>query len=66
MNGRSFKWKLYGHGSQIRASLGEIVKFRFDTERGQQLWDVRKVKSGIYLYTLKAGINIKSGKLIIK
>jgi len=44
----------------------EIVKFRFDTERGQQLWDVRKVKSGIYLYTLEAGNNIKSGKLIVK
>lgn len=44
----------------------EIVKFRIDTERGQQLWDARKVKSGIYLYTLEAGINIKSGKLIIK
>ena len=44
----------------------EIVKFRFDTERGQQLWDVRKVKSGIYLYTLEAGSYIKSGKLIVK
>ncbi len=27
MNGRSFKWKLYGHGSQIRASIAGNIFF---------------------------------------
>ncbi len=33
---------------------------------GQKTWDVRNIKSGVYLYILEAGGTTKSGKLIIQ
>ena len=36
------------------------------TKQGQQLWDIRDVKKGVYLYTLKTGAISKNGKLIIQ
>ncbi len=41
-------------------------EFSIDSRQGQKLWDIRGIKSGIYLYTLEAGTIKKSGKLIIK
>jgi len=40
----------------------------FVVEQGfeQQVWDIRKVKPGVYIYTLKYGSVTVSGKLIIK
>lgn len=34
-------------------------------KQGQKLWDVRKIDSGIYLYTLKVGTFNGSGKIVI-
>jgi hypothetical protein len=42
-----------------------ITSFVITTKQGQQVWDIRDVKKGIYLYTLKAGTMSKNGKLII-
>jgi hypothetical protein len=33
--------------------------------QGQQLWDTRNIKPGIYLYTLKAESFSQSGKIIV-
>ncbi len=33
---------------------------------GQKIWDMRNIKSGVYLYILEAGGTTKSGKLIIQ
>ncbi len=41
-------------------------EFSIDSGQGQKLWDIRKIDSGIYFYTLEAGTFKKSGKLIIK
>jgi len=35
-------------------------------KQGQQVWDIRKTKPGIYIYTLKSGAFTESGKLVIK
>lgn len=42
-----------------------ITAFVIKVKQGQQLWDIRDVKKGVYLYTLKAGAISKHGKLII-
>jgi len=38
---------------------------RIFRNQGQQVWDIRDMKKGVYLYTLKAGAITKNGKLII-
>ncbi|MDD4373699.1 MAG: T9SS type A sorting domain-containing protein [Bacteroidales bacterium] len=43
-----------------------ITAFVITAKQGQQLWDIRDVKKGVYLYTLKAGAMSKNGKLIIQ
>jgi hypothetical protein len=43
-----------------------ITSFVINTKQGQQVWDIRDVKKGVYLYTLKAGAMSKNGKLIIQ
>ncbi len=46
---------------------GEVVDvFVLNQQKGQKVWDIRKVKPGIYIYTLKAGAFSESGKLVIK
>jgi hypothetical protein len=42
-----------------------ITSFVINTKQGQQVWDIRDVLKGVYLYNLKAGTMSKSGKLII-
>jgi hypothetical protein len=32
----------------------------------QKVWDIRKIESGVYIYTLKSGSLTKSGKVVIK
>ncbi|MCD4695460.1 MAG: T9SS type A sorting domain-containing protein [Bacteroidales bacterium] len=43
-----------------------VTQFILNSKQGQQLWDVRDVEKGVYLYTLTVGGNSKSGKLIIE
>jgi len=43
-----------------------ITSFVLTTKQGQQVWDIRDMKKGVYLYTLKAGTMSKNGKLIIQ
>jgi hypothetical protein len=42
-----------------------ITSFAITVNQGQQVWDIRDMKKGVYLYTLKAGAITKNGKLII-
>ena len=44
----------------------QIISFYISIDQGQQIWDIREIKSGIYFYTLEAGNFKKSEKLIIK
>ena len=43
-----------------------ITNFSLNAKQGQQVWDIRNIEKGVYLYTLKTGSLSKSGKLIIK
>jgi hypothetical protein len=43
-----------------------IASFILTAKQGQQVWDIRSVNKGIYLYNLKAGAMNKNGKLIIQ
>jgi hypothetical protein len=46
---------------------GRIIKrFTINSEVGQKVWDIRKIPTGVYFYSLEAGNNRKSDKLIIK
>ncbi len=47
------------------ASGREVASMPVSGKQGQQVWDIRDVKKGVYLYTLKAGAMSKNGKLII-
>jgi len=42
-----------------------ITTFTLNSKQGQQVWDIRNIEKGVYLYTLKAESLSKSGKLII-
>ena len=43
-----------------------IVSFTLTSKQGQQVWDVRDIQKGAYLYILQVGNLRKSGKLIIE
>ena len=43
-----------------------IIAFTLTTKEGQQVWDIRNIEKGVYLYTLKVGTLSKSGKLIVE
>ncbi len=43
----------------------EIQRFVVSGKQGQQVWDIRNVKSGVYLYTLTSGGLQKTGKVVI-
>lgn len=52
---------------QISDAQGRhVTSFTLKAWQGQQLWDIREAKKGTYFYTLKAGNQSKSGKLVIK
>lgn len=42
-----------------------ITSFTINTNQGHQVWDIRGVEKGVYLYTLETGTISKNGKLII-
>ncbi len=43
----------------------EIQRFAVSGKQGQQVWDIRTIKSGVYLYTLTSGGLQKTGKVVI-
>jgi len=47
------------------ASGREVASMPVSGKQDQQVWDIRDMKKGVYLYTLKAGTMSKNGKLII-
>ncbi len=49
--------------SNITGKIVEILDV--DGKQGQKLWDTRRLQSGIYIYTIKAGGFSQSGKIII-
>ena len=67
----AFDYKLPVYASeavlQVTDMKGNMVTaFTLTTKQGQQVWDIRSIKKGMYLYTLKIGTLSKSGKLIVK
>ncbi len=51
----------------ISDANGKVVE-RIDINgvQGQYIWDARKVKAGVYIYSIEVGSLSKKGKLIIK
>jgi len=47
------------------ASGREVASMHVSGKQGQQIWDTRTVKSGVYFYTLNAGGFSKHGKIVI-
>jgi len=43
----------------------EIQRFAVSGKQGQQVWDIRTIKLGVYLYTLTSGGLQKTGKVVI-
>ncbi|GAB4319556.1 MAG: hypothetical protein Kow00127_11800 [Bacteroidales bacterium] len=51
---------------EITDVSGSVIKsFSVSGKLGQQLWDTRGIKSGVYLYTIKSNGFSKSGKIVI-
>ena len=50
--------------SDVTGTVIEVIKVTGN--QGQKVWDIRRIKQGVYIYTLYAGGLSKSGKLIIK
>ena len=44
----------------------EIDRFNISGKQGQQVWDTRNVKPGVYIYTISSSGSTKSGKLVIQ
>lgn len=47
------------------ASGREVASMPVSGKQGQQIWDTRTVKSGVYFYTLSAGGFSRHGKIVI-
>jgi hypothetical protein len=46
---------------------GRVIEaLKVTGNQGQKVWDIRRIKQGVYIYTLNAGGLSKSAKLIIK
>ena len=46
---------------------GKLIKiFNVEGKQGQKIWDTRKIKQGVYLYTFTANGITRSGKVVIK
>jgi len=43
----------------------DLQKFILTEEQGQQVWDTRLVKSGVYIYTVLSNGLSKTGKIVI-
>ena len=50
--------------SDVTGRVIEAIKVTGN--RGQKVWDIRRIKHGVYIYTVNAGGLSKSAKLIIK
>jgi len=51
----------------ISDAEGKLVnRIIISGEQGQEVWDVRNIKSGAYIYNLESGDMSQKGKLIIK
>ena len=50
--------------SDVSGRVVETIKITGN--QGQKTWDIRRIKQGVYIYTLNAGGLSQSGKLIIK
>ena len=51
---------------EISDVTGKTVQIiHLTTDQGQVVWDTRKSKPGIYLYTLKASGTQKTGKIVV-
>ena len=64
-----YKLPVYVNEAMLQISNIEgksITTFTLTTRRGQQIWDIRDVEKGVYLYTLIVGSISKSGKLIVE
>jgi len=66
----AFDYTLPVHANEAVLQISDvhgrsIIAFVITAKQGQQLWDIRDVKKGVYLYTLKTGAISKHGKLII-
>jgi len=66
----TFNYKLPNSSSEgiieITDVSGAVIeRFTVTREYGQKVWDTRKIKSGVYFYTLNISGNNKSGKIVI-
>jgi hypothetical protein len=66
----SFNYKLPDNSSvglvEITDVSGAVIeRFTVTGKEGQKVWDTRKIKSGVYFYTLNVSGNNKSGKIVI-
>jgi subtilisin family serine protease len=66
----TFNYKLPGNSSEglieiTDVSGAEIERFTVTGTVGQKIWDTRKIKSGVYFYTLNVSGNNKSGEIVI-
>ena len=66
----AFNYTLPGNATSgvivISDALGrEVASMPVSGKQGQQIWDTRSVKSGVYFYTLNAGGFSKHGKIVI-
>jgi hypothetical protein len=69
------QWVAFNYALPANATQGEIkitdakgamiTSYTVTGSRGQQVWDTRSHKSGVYFYTLSVGEFTKSGKIVI-
>jgi len=67
----TFNYSLPSYISVAKLELSDVngnrvATFALKQSKGQQVWDIRKVKPGTYIYSLKNGHLSESGKLIIE
>lgn len=67
----AFNYKLVNNESTGNIRIAdisgkEISMFKITGKQGQQIWDTRRIKPGVYIYTLTSSGYSVSGKLVIK
>jgi len=70
-NWAAFNFTLPGKDSKgvirITDISGKLIQIiNVNDKQGQEIWDIRHIKLGAYIYTLNSGGLSKSAKLIIK
>jgi len=66
----AFNYKLPAIDSKATIKISDIsgkliTTFSVSGKQGQKIWDTRKIKSGVYFYTLNVSGFNKSGKIVI-